>query len=98
LECRRTSHYARLFKEVQSKVSGAVFPFYVAWYGLGGIRSDSLFIYGTDIRVSQLLAAISLSVAVVILVRNHLRGYTSNSKSVTKEIIDENGGTENAEL
>jgi phosphatidylglycerol:prolipoprotein diacylglycerol transferase len=64
---------------------GQYFLFYVAWYGFGrflieGIRIDSLFIQGTDIRISQLLAALSFSTAVVILLRNHIRGYTSSSE------------------
>ena len=46
---------------------------YAAWYGLGravieGLRTDSLYITGTNIRVSQLLAAVSCGVAVIVLV------------------------------
>ncbi len=48
---------------------------YVAWYGLGrtwieGLRTDSLYLPGTGIRVSQMLAAVSSVVAIVLLVRN----------------------------
>jgi len=73
-------------KTRKTKYPGQYFLFYVAWYGFGrflieGLRIDSLIIDGTDIRVSQLLAAISFSVAVVILIRNHLRGYTLTPKS-----------------
>ena len=47
------------------KFDGEVFALYVAWYGLGrawieGLRTDSLYLFGTGIRVSQLLAAVSL--------------------------------------
>lgn len=43
------------------KFNGEVFLLYLCWYGLGrswieGLRSDSLYIWGTDLRVSQLLA------------------------------------------
>lgn len=63
------------------KYYGQYFLFYLAWYGLGrsmieGLRIDSLLISGTDIRVSQLLAILSLALAVVILVRNRIRGAT----------------------
>ena len=70
-------------KKSKTKYPGQYFLFYVAWYGFGrfmieGLRTDSLIISGTDIRVSQLLAALSFSVAVILLVRNFLRGYTSD--------------------
>jgi phosphatidylglycerol:prolipoprotein diacylglycerol transferase len=46
---------------------------YVVWYGLGrawieGLRTDSLYIPGTAIRVSQLLAALSCLSAAAVLV------------------------------
>ena len=61
------------------KYHGQLFLCYVMWYGFGrylieGIRSDSLYIGGSDIRVSQLLAALSFSAAVVLLLRNRLQG------------------------
>ena len=61
------------------KYYGQYFLLYVAWYGLGrymieGLRTDSLFISGTDIRVSQLLAAVSFAVAIVVMIRNHFSG------------------------
>ena len=41
---------------------------YVAWYGLGrvwieGLRTDSLYLFSTGIRVSQLVAAVSFLAA-----------------------------------
>lgn len=67
-------------KKTETKYHGQYFLLYVAWYGLGrfmieGIRTDSLYIGSTDIRVSQLLAALSCSAAIVILARNYLRKY-----------------------
>jgi phosphatidylglycerol:prolipoprotein diacylglycerol transferase len=64
-------------KKSSTKYPGQYFLFYVAWYGLGRfmierIRVDSLFIHGTDIRVSQWLALLSCLVAVALLVRNHM--------------------------
>lgn len=51
---------------------------YVAWYGLGravieGLRTDSLYIPGTSIRVSQLLAAVSCVLALAVLLWQHFR-------------------------
>ena len=50
------------------KFDGEVFALYLAWYGLGrawieGLRTDSLYLFGTGIRVSQLLAAVSCAAA-----------------------------------
>ena len=75
----------------KTKYHGQYFLFYVTWYGFGrflieGIRTDSLFIGGTDIRVSQLLAALSFSFAIVLLVRNYLRGRTSPEKKIESAV------------
>ena len=47
----------------KKKFNGQIFYFYMIWYGLGravieGMRTDSLYLFGTGIRVSQLLAAL----------------------------------------
>ena len=52
-------HYSK-----RRKFDGEIFLLYMAWYGFGrmiieGLRSDSLYIGSTDIRISQLLAFIS---------------------------------------
>lgn len=49
------------------KFDGEIALFYLAWYGLGrmwveGLRTDSLYLFGTGIRVSQLVAALCLLV------------------------------------
>lgn len=54
---------------------GEIFTMYVAWYGLGrgwieGLRTDSLYLFGTGLRVSQLLAILSCLAAVALLIRN----------------------------
>ncbi|MEA4966292.1 MAG: prolipoprotein diacylglyceryl transferase [Oscillospiraceae bacterium] len=61
------------------KFDGQMFLLYLFWYGLGrvwieGMRTDSLYLFSTGIRVSQLLAAICVVaagglVAYVLLVR-----------------------------
>ncbi len=57
------------------KFDGQMFLLYVAWYGLGrawieGLRTDSLYLFSTGIRVSQLVAAVSfvLATAAIVLV------------------------------
>ena len=60
------------FKHRKRRFDGEVMLLYVAWYGLGrfmieGLRTDSLYLGGTGIRVSQLLAAVSCVAALVLL-------------------------------
>lgn len=61
------------FASKHRRYDGQIALGYVAWYGLGrawieGLRTDSLYIGSTGIRVSQLLAAASCAVAVIVLV------------------------------
>ena len=51
---------------------GMSFLLYVAWYGFGrgfieGLRTDSLYFFGTGIRTSQLLGFASCAVAVILI-------------------------------
>ena len=60
------------FKNHKRRFDGEVMLLYVAWYGLGramieGLRTDSLYLGSTGIRVSQLLAAVSCVAALVLL-------------------------------
>lgn len=60
------------FYSKKRKFDGEIFILYVVWYGLGrawieGLRTDSLYLFGTGIRVSQILAALSAVVAVSVL-------------------------------
>ena len=60
-------------KKFERRFDGQFFLMYVAWYGFGrmlieGLRTDSLYIPGTAIRVSQLLGALSCAAAVIALV------------------------------
>lgn len=64
------------FYSKKRKFDGEVFAGYVAWYGLGrawieGLRTDSLYLFGTGIRVSQLIAIVSfvLSGSYILYVR-----------------------------
>ncbi len=63
-------------KKFKRRYDGQIFAMYIAWYGLGrmfieGLRTDSLYLFGTGVRVSQLLAAISFVAALIFLAINH---------------------------
>ena len=54
------------------RFKGQIFVCYLGWYGLGryfieSLRTDSLYLGSTDIRVSQLLAAVCFGACVIIL-------------------------------
>ena len=59
-------------KRHKRRFDGEVFVLYVAWYGLGrmlieGLRTDSLWLVPGVIRISQLLAAVTLVIAIALL-------------------------------
>ncbi len=60
-------------KRHRRRFDGEVFLLYLAWYGLGrmlieSLRTDSLWLVPGAIRISQLLAAVTLAVSVVLLI------------------------------
>ena len=60
------------FRKHERKFDGELILLYAVWYGIGralieGLRTDSLYITGTGIRVSQLVAAVSFLAAAGIL-------------------------------
>ena len=76
--------------------SGQTFLLYVIWYGSGrffieALRTDSLYVPGLPIKVSQLVALVSVATAVVLLIvfrnRKKLTGVGS------KKVMAENGLT-----
>jgi len=73
-------------KKFKTRYPGQYFLFYMAWYGFGrfmieGLRTDSLFVPGTEIRVSQLLAILSCVIAVILLIVFHIRKFGSTEKA-----------------
>lgn len=67
-----------LFSKKHRKYDGQIFACYIGWYGFGrmlieGIRTDSLYLFNTGIRVSQLLAFLSFLVAASILLLNKFK-------------------------
>ena len=66
------------FYSRRRRYDGEVFTLYIAWYGLGrcfieGLRTDSLYLFSTGIRVSQLLAAVTFLGAVALLIYMRIR-------------------------
>ena len=62
-------------KSGKRRYDGQLFAMYVAWYGFGrmfieGLRTDSLYLFSTGLRVSQVLAALSVVAAIVFLAIN----------------------------
>ena len=70
---------------------------YAVWYGIGralieGLRTDSLYITGTGIRVSQLLAGVSAAAAAVVLALF----YTGKLRHAPRYVDRGTGGQPNA--
>lgn len=64
------------FVSNKRKYDGQITLMYVAWYGLGrlwieGLRTDSLYIGTSSIRVSQVIAGVSFIVAVAVMAYIH---------------------------
>ena len=77
------------FLSKRRKYDGQTFLQYVAWYGLGrvwieGLRTDSLYLTGTSIRVSQLLAGVSFVLAVGAMLYIRLRKKPDGSKLLVR--------------
>ena len=75
------------YRKDHRKYDGQIFIFYVFWYGAGrawveGLRTDSLYIPGTNIRTSQLVAAVSAVIALALLLINIKRPHKPTYVSV----------------
>ncbi len=62
-----------LLRRGKRRFDGQYFLIYAGWYGLGrmlieGLRTDSLYLFGTGVRVSQLLAGLSFLACAVFLI------------------------------
>ena len=62
-------------KSGKRRYDGQIFAMYVAWYGFGrmiieGLRTDSLMLFNTGLRVSQVLAGASVVIALAYLAIN----------------------------
>lgn len=75
--------FSRKFK----KYNGQIFLLYIVWYGterffVEGLRTDSLMLPYVNLRVSQVLAAASIVISVIILI------YFKNKKNHAKKILN----------
>lgn len=64
-------------KKRKRRYDGQLFLMYVAWYGLGrgvieGLRTDSLMLFGTGLRVSQVLGFASFLIAMLVMLYNEI--------------------------
>lgn len=64
--------FLHFWSKKHRKYDGQMFLAYVAWYGLGramieGLRTDSLFVGNSNLRVSQLLAGVTCLISVGLL-------------------------------
>lgn len=62
-----------IYSERHRKFDGEIFLLYIGWYGAGrfwieGLRTDSLFIPGTPLKVSQLVAGTCVIFSIVLLI------------------------------
>ncbi len=78
------------------KYDGQIFLMYLAWYGLGRamierLRLDSLYFFGTKIRVSMVLAALTCLVSVVMLVYYALKKPDPAKMLVNSKKIEASG-------
>ncbi|MBE7076282.1 MAG: prolipoprotein diacylglyceryl transferase [Clostridiales bacterium] len=69
----------------KSKEKGTTTGFYLVWYGIGrtlieGLRSDSLFVGNSGIRVSQLLSSLLVVVGIVIITYNIIKRRKNGQK------------------
>lgn len=74
---------------------GELFLCYLGWYGLGrfwieGLRTDSLYLFQTGIRVSQLVALLSVLVAAALLIRMLVFVKPDPQKMWVHRVQDEN--------
>lgn len=70
-----------------TKKTGTTTAMYLVWYGLGrtwieGLRTDSLYIGSTGIRVSQLLSMILVVVGLIVLICNLCRAKRAKKEDV----------------
>ncbi|TCT16845.1 phosphatidylglycerol:prolipoprotein diacylglycerol transferase [Natranaerovirga pectinivora] len=71
-----------LYWRKKKKFTGEIFAFYILGYALGrfwieGLRTDQLLIYGTAIPISQVIALISATLALVFIVFMRKKSYNT---------------------
>lgn len=87
------------FLSKHRRYDGQIALGYAAWYGLGrfwieGLRTDSLYFAGTNLRVSQLLALVSCCAAVIVLVYQAMKPHDPEKLFVNQINHTQEGGNE----
>ena len=85
----------------KKKYDGQVFFFYVAWYGFGrmlieGLRTDSLYLFGTGIRVSQLVGFLCFIIGTAFFVTLWVRAARKAPAPAETTVADEVAAEENS--
>ena len=81
------------------RFDGQMFASYFLWYGLGrfwieGLRTDSLYLFHTPIRVSQLVAAVTTLIALALLIYHlKIRSHTPEELWVNRIAETDAAGT-----
>jgi len=80
-------------KSSKRRYDGQLFAMYVAWYGFGrmlieGLRTDSLYLFNTGLRVSQVLGGLSVVAALVYLAVNGSRPHDPDKMYVNIRRLD----------
>lgn len=89
-----------IFSKKFRKYDGQIFLLYLAWYGLErmiveGLRTDSLYTPFLNLRVSQILAAVTMITAIVLLIVFRNRTVMAvNAAAVQAEISTADGSEE----
>lgn len=79
------------FYSKRRKYDGQIATMYLAWYGFGrmfieGLRTDSLYLPGTSIRVSQLLAAVTfVGATALFIVQTFFRKHDASQLFVNRQ-------------
>ena len=84
----------------KKKFHGNVFLFYMTWYGFGrmfieGLRTDSLYVMNTDIRISQVVGFVTFVTGLVLMIINLVKVKKNNSElpgAYLTETVDESYG------
>ena len=86
----------------KKKFGGEIALMYIIWYGIGrtfieGLRTDSLYIGNSGIRVSQVLAALSAVIALIFLLVLRHRAIASGSTAAVAAVAQTASDTASAE-
>ncbi|MBE6948310.1 MAG: prolipoprotein diacylglyceryl transferase [Ruminococcaceae bacterium] len=87
-----------IWSKKHRKYDGQVFLMYLGWYGIGrffveGLRTDSLYLFNTGIRVSQLVGIVAFIAAAVLLIvfkkKNKSDLYVNKKAEIQQDNIKE---------